>query len=263
MFKREMKVNFKSFLIWLLILIALFLVVFVMYPSIINGENAQMMEEMMKLFPEEILKAFNMDISSIDSAFGWLKSEGFVFVLLIIGCYSGILGSNILLKEENDKTIEYLNSLPIKRNNIVFSKVITGLIYIALMVILIGIFNYVGLVLSDDFDKDQYILLSITPIFPSFVIYFICMFLSTFTNKTKKMFGLSLGIVLISYMLQMLSTLANETEFLKYLSVFSLADIRNVILDKAINPLMIFLSLILSIVFLISTIVHFNKKELV
>lgn len=263
MFKREMKVNFKSFLIWLLILIALFLVVFVMYPSIINGENAQMMEEMMKLFPEEILKAFNMDISSIDSAFGWLKSEGFVFVLLIIGCYSGILGSNILLKEENDKTIEYLNSLPIKRNNIVFSKVITGLIYIALMVILIGIFNYVGLVLSDDFDKDQYILLSITPIFPSFVIYFICMFLSTFTNKTKKMFGLSLGIVLISYMLQMLSTMANETEFLKYLSVFSLADIRNVILDKAINPLMIFLSLILSIVFLISTIVHFNKKELV
>ena len=263
MFKREMKVNFKSFLIWLLILIALFLVVFVMYPSIINGENAQMMEEMMKLFPEEILKAFNMDISSIDSAFGWLKSEGFVFVLLIIGCYSGILGSNILLKEENDKTIEYLNSLPIKRNNIVFSKVITGLIYIALMVILIGIFNYVGLVLSGDFDKIQYILLSITPIFPSFVIYFICMFLSTFTNKTKKMFGLSLGIVLISYMLQMLSTLANETEFLKYLSVFSLADIRNVILDKAINPLMIFLSLILSIVFLISTIVHFNKKELV
>ena len=263
MFKREMKVNFKSFLIWLLILIALFLVVFVMYPSIINGENAQMMEEMMKLFPEEILKAFNMDISSIDSAFGWLKSEGFVFVLLIIGCYSGILGSNILLKEENDKTIEYLNSLPIKRNNIVFSKVITGLIYIALMVILIGIFNYVGLVLSGDFDKIQYILLSITPIFPSFVIYFICMFLSTFTNKTKKMFGLSLGIVLISYMLQMLSTMANETEFLKYLSVFSLADIRNVILDKAINPLMIFLSLILSIVFLISTIVHFNKKELV
>ena len=263
MFKREMKVNFKSFLIWLLILIALFLVVFVMYPSIINGENAQMMEEMMKLFPKEILKAFNMDISSIDSAFGWLKSEGFVFVLLIIGCYSGILGSNILLKEENDKTIEYLNSLPIKRNNIVFSKVITGLIYIALMVILIGIFNYVGLVLSGDFDKIQYILLSITPIFPSFVIYFICMFLSTFTNKTKKMFGLSLGIVLISYMLQMLSIMANETEFLKYLSVFSLADIRNVILDKAINPLMIFLSLILSIVFLISTIVHFNKKELV
>ena len=65
----------------------------------------------MSLFPDDLLKAFNMDISSISSAYGWLKSEGFVFVLLIIGSYSGIMGSNILLKEENDKTIEYLNSV--------------------------------------------------------------------------------------------------------------------------------------------------------
>jgi ABC-2 type transport system permease protein len=65
------------------------------------------MEEMLKVFPPEVLKAFNMDISSIDSAYGWLKSEGFIFVLLIIGCYSAIMGSNVLLKEESDKTIEY------------------------------------------------------------------------------------------------------------------------------------------------------------
>ena len=36
-----------------------------------------MMDEMMNLFPEEMLKAFNMDIASMNSAFGWLKSEGF------------------------------------------------------------------------------------------------------------------------------------------------------------------------------------------
>ena len=170
----------------------------------------------MEMFPKEMLKAFNMDISSIDSAYGWLKSEGFVFVLLIIGCYSGILGSNILLKEENDKTIEYLNSLPIKRSAIVLNKVFCGLLHIVLMVVILGIFNYVGLSLSGDFDKLQYILLSITPIFSSLVIYFGCMFFSTFTHKTKKMLGISLGIVLISYVLQVLSSLADTTEFLKY-----------------------------------------------
>ena len=98
MFKREMKVNFKSFIIWLLVLLVIFTVVFLMYPSIISSDNIKMMDEMMEMFPKEMLTAFNMDISSIDSAFGWLKTEGFVFVLLIIGCYSGILGSNILLK---------------------------------------------------------------------------------------------------------------------------------------------------------------------
>ena len=62
MFKREMKINLKGFIIWTLILIGLFLVVFLVYPSIINSDSIQMMDEMMKIFQEEMLKAFNMDI---------------------------------------------------------------------------------------------------------------------------------------------------------------------------------------------------------
>ena len=263
MFKREMKVNFKSFLIWLLLLIGIFTISFLIYPSIINSDNIKMMDEMMQMFPKEVLKALNMDISSIDSVFGWLKSEGFVFALLLIGCYSGILGSNILLKEENDKTIEYLNSLPIKRGTIVLNKVLCGLLYIVLIVVILGIFNYIGLCLSGKFDEKLYLLLSITPIFSSIVIYFGCMFLSTFTHKTKKMLGISLGIVLISYVLQILSSLAETTEFLKYFSVFTLSDIRNVITYITINPLMIIISAVLSILFLGLTMIRYNKKELV
>lgn len=263
MFKREMKVNFKSFLIWLLLLIGIFTISFSIYPSIINSDNIKMMDEMMEMFPAEVLKALNMDISSIDSVFGWLKSEGFVVALLLIGCYSGILGSNILLKEESDKTIEYLNSLPIKRSTIVLNKVLCGLLYIVLMVGILGIFNYIGLSLSGEFDKNLYILLSITPIFSSVVIYFGCMFLSTFTHKTKKMLGISLGIVLISYVLQVLSSLAETAEFLKYFSAFTLADIRNVIMDISINPLLILISIGLSVMFLGLTIIRYNKKELV
>ena len=263
MFKRELKVNLKNFIIWLLILVGIFSLAYMIYPSIINSDNIKMMDEMLEMFPKEVLIAFNMDISSMDSAFGWLKYEGFVFALLIIGCYASILGSNIVLKEENDKTIEYLISLPIKRINIVNKKIIVGLIYIILMVILFGIFNYIGLSLSGEFNKKQYILLSITPIFSSIVLYFICVFISTFTNKTKKMFGLSLGIILISYMLQMLSAMSESVEFLKYFSVFTLADIRNVIIDIAINPYMIIMSILLSIILYILTIIRYNKKELI
>lgn len=263
MYKRELKVNFKSFIIWNIILLSIFLLVYLMYPSIVSSNNIDMINELMKVFPEEVLIAFNMDISSMDSAFGWLKSEGFVFVLLIIGCYAGILGSNILLKEESDKTIEYLNSLPVKRSDIVKSKTITGLIYVISMIIILGIFNYIGLLFSGDFDKKQYLLLSITPIFSSTVIYFLCLFLSTFTHKTKKMLGLSLGIVMISYILQTLSAMSESVEFLKYFSVFTLADIRNVILENSINPIIIIISVLLSIILYILTIINYDRKELV
>ena len=96
MIKRELKINFKSFIIWLAILIGLFAIVFLVYPAIIENDHLKRMDELMSIFPEEVLKAFNMDLSSLESVFGWLKSEGFVFILLITGCYSGMLGADIL-----------------------------------------------------------------------------------------------------------------------------------------------------------------------
>jgi len=263
MFKREMKINLKNFIIWTALLIGLFLIVFLVYPSIIKEGNMEMIDEMMKLFPQEILKAFNMDIASIDTAYGWLKSEGFVFALLIIGAYSGIIGSNILLKEENDKTIEYLNSVPVTRKKIAISKILSGLIYIVLMVAFLGIFNFIGLTISGDFDVKSFMLLSITPIFSSIVIFALCMFISTFTHKTKKTIGISLGIVFISYFLNIISEMSESTEFLKYISIFTLSDIRNVITDVAINPLMAILSVVITAIFIILTIMHYDKKELV
>ncbi len=263
MFGRELKINLKNFIIWTGILLALFLMVFLIYPSLVAEENISSMNDMMEMFPEDVLKAFNMDISGIDSAFGWLKTEGFVFLLLITGVYSSILGANILLKEENDKTIEYLNGLPITRRQIVLSKAGCGFLYILLMVVIVGVFNYIGLVLSGDFDKKVYLLLSITPCFSSLVFFAISLFLSTFTHKTKKVFGLSLGIVFVSYFLQIVSEMSDKVEKLKYLSVFTLADIRNVITERTINPVAVVVTILLIIVFTVMATVHYERKELV
>ena len=89
------------------------------------------------------------------------------------------------------------------------------------------------------------------------------MFLSTFTHKTKKMLGVSLGIVLVMYILQTFSTMADEVSFLKYFSVFTLSDIRNVIIDVSINPVMVLISISLSILFLGLTLFKYSRKELV
>ena len=33
---------------------------------------------------KEVVKAFNMDIASINTAYGWVKSEGLMFLMLLI-----------------------------------------------------------------------------------------------------------------------------------------------------------------------------------
>ena len=263
MLKRELKVNLKSFIIWLSVLLIMFLVVFLVYPYIITDDTVKNLDEMMKVFPPELLKAFNMDITSINTAYGWLTSEGFMFVLLIIGVYSSIMGGSILLKEESDKTIEYLGTLPIKRNKIITNKVIVSIIYMISMVLILGIFNYIALILSCDFNHKQYLLLSITPILIALPLFSFNLFLSTFMHKTKKVVGISLGMVFIFYLFNVLSELSKNVEFMKYFSVYTLADIRNILAKTAINPIMILISIIITLVFTICTYMRYNRKELI
>ena len=218
---------------------------------------------MMKTMPEEMLKAFNMDLTSVSTAYGWLKTEGFMFILLIVGIYSSTLGLNIVLKEENDKTIEYLGFLPIKRSKIMTNKIIVSLTYIILMVLIVGLFNYIALLISGDLDQLEFILLSLTPLLIGIPLFAINLFISTFLNKTKRTFAIGLGLVFIFYILNLLSTLSSKVEFIKYFSIYTLADIRNVIDKSSINPVMIVISLGITIVFIIGSYLRYNKKELI
>ena len=240
----------------------MFLIVYLVYPYIITDDSMKSMDELMKVFPEEVLKAFNMDTTSITTAYGWVKTEGFTFVLLIIGIFSSFLGGNILLKEENDKTIEYLGSLPLKRNSIITSKIIVSIIYIVLIVILFGIFNYICLTISGDFNQKEFLLLSITPLFAALPLFSINLFISTMLHKTKSTIGIGLGIVFLSYIINVLSELSTKVEFLKYISVYTLCDVRNIITEVSINPIMIIISLLITIVLCLSSYISYNKKEL-
>ena len=161
--RKEMKNGLISFLIWTAVLCGMFGMIFLLYPYIIDDVDPESINALLNLFPESVLKAFNMDLSGIDSAFGWLKSEGFVFILLVSGCYSALLGSSIVLKEENDHTIEYLNALPVSRTQIVLKKYISGLIYVTGFVLVTAVSNWLFLTFTETVDNRAYWLLAITP----------------------------------------------------------------------------------------------------
>ena len=138
-----------------------------------------------------------------------------------------------------------------------------ALIYILLMILTIALFNYICLELSGDFDRLQYILLSITPLFSALPMFAITLFISTFFHKTKKTFGIGLGIGIVSYFIQVLSEMNEKGEFLKYFTVYTLSDIRNVILNITINPIMPILSIFITVLFVLFTYIKYDRKELV
>lgn len=263
MLKRELKINFKTFLIWLSILNVIFLVVFLVYPSLFSADSSNTIDELMKMFPSEILVAFNMDITSISTSYGWLKSEGMIFILLISGCYAGLLGSQIVLKEENEKTIEYLYALPVTRNQILKAKILAGVIYICLLVMGSSLFNYIILAFQQQIDISQYLALSLSPLWTSAIFYFLCLFISTLTHKTKKISGIALALVMISYFLQMLANISDQAAFFQYFSIFTIADTRNIITQGMIDPLKIIIAVFICLICLTLTLWQYNRKELI
>ena len=82
-------------------------------------------------------------------------------------------------------------------------------------------------------------------------------------RKTKKITAVCLGITFASYMLNMFSSISSEIDFLKYISIFTLCDVRNIILDERINIIMVIITLVLNVVFIILSIYKYQRKEFV
>ena len=61
----------------------------------------------------------------------------------------------------------------------------------------------------------------------------------------------------------MFSQLSDSVEFLKYFTVYTLGDLRNVIVDISINPVMILISLVITLSFIIGSFIKYERKELV
>lgn len=260
MFKRELKINLRSVIIWALTCMGIFLTGFLVYPTMPKGAN---LDELLNSMPKEFMKLFNMDITSINNVFGWIKTEGNMFLLLITGVFASTLGASILLKEESEKTIEYLAAKPVTRNQIVTAKIFSGMLCIIIMNLAVTIFNYIGLTLSGEFNSQEYFILSFAPLLAALPLFCMSMLLATFFDKTKKTSGLSIGLVFLSYFLSVAANMSDKVNFLKYFSIYTLANSREIILNKALGweNLGIALGLLLLLMPLIYY--RYNKKELV
>lgn len=261
MLKKEFKYNIKTLFIWLVIIVAFLGIIFLVYPSVIK-DNQSMMDIMNQMFSPEMLKMFNMDIISLDSVFGWIATEGYIFLMLISGSYFALLGGTVLLKEQSEHTINFLYSKPISKNRILTSKMLLGLIYTIIFCGIIALTMLIGLHYSGDLDYTKWSLISLTPVFISVLFYAISMLVSLGFKKTSTSIGVNLGIVFGFYILSILSTLSDKIEFLKYLSPFYYMDARDILVDSKISTFNISVMLISTVVFVVSTYIIYNKKEL-
>lgn len=261
MIKKELKSNYKGLLIWSFVIVGLFLMVFLIYPTIIDRMDPKLMQGYMDLLPKEMLKAMNFDLVDVMSAFGWFKSEGIIMILLIGGIYASILGGGILLNEENDGTINFLLSKPISREKIFYNKLISGFILLTLFVIVTFVFIFWGYFLSAPFDAKLLTIIYLNIALVLYLIYFISILISTFFRKNKIMTSISIGMVFFFYIIYVVGGLSEDFTWLSNLSIFSLIPVRKIIQDQSLDILRIFICFALSFLMILIAGHRFKEKE--
>ncbi len=260
MIKLEIKKNIGGLIGWNLVLVIMFLLVFIMFPSIVKDSEAMM--QVLNTMDQTLLEMFNLDTIHFDSVFSWIATEGHVFLLLIGGIYFAILGGTILLKEESEGTIEFLYSKNITRNKIFLNKMLIGIIFAIIFNVIILVFLAIGLFISDDLKIKELLLLMLTSFLAHLSFFSISLFISTFMKKTSKATMLALAIVFIFYMINILYIMEDMFDALKYLTPFYYTNARTIIQDGTIDINNILILLISIIVINIIALIKYNKKEL-
>ena len=260
MFKREIRINFRPWLVWTAVLLGFYISVVAVYPLILNG-NEKTIDAMMATFSEDVLKAFNMDLASISSPAGWIKSEGMMFDLLVGGLFAAMTGAGILLREESDKTIEFLAAKPVGRARIVTVKAVSGLLYVTLFDLAVAAGILVSLFLSDDLDAVPMLEMLLTPLAAFWALFSAALFLSTFCHSVKSVLGIGFALVFTSYFLSLLGSMSEKLEFLKYFSVFTACETRRILEQGAVNWPALGIVTALAAGFLALTYARYQRKE--
>ena len=110
-FVRELKANLKSLLIWggiVILFVSIGIAKFSAYEG--NPEMLAILDQM----PPALLEAFNFDAFNLTTITGFLGVM-FIYFALLLSISAAMWGSDIISKEERDRTVEFSLTLPIPR----------------------------------------------------------------------------------------------------------------------------------------------------
>lgn len=260
--KTEFKRNLRSLILWSSIVAGMAALMLLLYPAFKDAFSQ--MEEFLSIYPEEFLEAFGMGEGGLDMSdfYGWFGVEGYLFVNLIGGSYAAILGGSILSKEEDDKTIEFLLSKPISRDHILYGKGLVVAINLLLLNTFVGIVLLIAFTIYGDLNVPVWLLFSYAPFILQMIFASLSFFISVFIVKSRKVISIALGIVIGMYVIDLISKLTDEFEYLKYITPYEYINAVTIVNDETIKPLYLLISVLIIGISFISAWFFYRKKDI-
>lgn len=232
------------------------------YPSI--QQQSAALNDIVKSFPQGILKAFGATSDSLDSLAGLLVSKqyGLIWPLMTAALAISFAGG-ALAGEIDSGTIGLLLALPISRTQLVLSKLIAGITGLAVFV-LATVTAAIPLVaaLGYKLSTPAVIKLSLLGFLFGTAVLGVSMLVSAASSSRGRVAAvIGLGLVLM-YVANLLSLLLTSLDRLKYISIFYYFDAMGTLSGNHLSLAAVAILLITTIISIVAAIIVFDRRDI-
>jgi ABC-2 type transport system permease protein len=258
--KRELRANVKSLIIWSVIVI---LFVTVGFSKFSAYEGNPELLAILDSVPPAMMEAFNFsafNLTTISGFFGVM----FTYFALILSISAAMWGTDVITKEERDKTVEFALTLPVTRGKLIASKTAATALNCA---VLLGVTWAVVLINSTVYQTNneffEFLSLSMVSLFIMQLIFMaIGIFLASTLKQYKRASSVAVAILLGTYFISILSGLNESLSFLKYFTPFQYFNPADLLRNARIDVLYVGLSAVIIAASLVGAYYAYTKRDL-
>ncbi|WP_309118724.1 ABC transporter permease subunit [Paenibacillus sp.] len=198
-----------------------------------NDELSRLIES----YPPAMLAAVGIEPDALTTFEGWMSTQPYTFFTLMLGVFAAIWASASIAKERDRQTAEWLFSLPYGRGEIFFSKALTHWLEVtAVYALSVAVTLGFGYGTTDVNAPGAVVLLLTAGYCIALAFAGIGYALTAAFRSERAAISAASGIVVVSFLLQMLNGLDDSVSWLSNFSLFQAFDAASIRRDAVLTP---------------------------
>jgi len=259
-FLRELKANLKSLLVWSVIVSFLIMMSAAKFSGFANDPE---MVKMLDSMPPALLDALSMRAFNLTTLSGFYGVM-YIYFALMAAIAAAMWGSDIISKEERDKTVEFSLVLPVSRSRVITAKALAALVNCIAFVLITWA---ISLVAVRSYQPDQafykFLALEMRAMFVIELVFLaVGLLLGCAMKQYKRAGSTAVAIILLAYFLSIVTVLQEKLDFLKYFTPFKYFDAGELFRTGKMEGSYLLLSAGIIVVCLALAYVIYNKRDL-
>jgi len=210
-----------------------------------------------------MLEAFQMEAFNLTTITGFYGLM-FTYFSLIVTISAAMWGSDIISKEERDKTVEFALTMPITRQKVVTSKILAAMVNCIALLIILWVASLLAVArYQPDSGFYEFLALSMLSLFIIQMVFLsVGIFLGCSMKQYKRAGAVAVAVLLTTYFLSIFSGLNDNLAFLRFFSPFAYFNPATLLNESTIEIGFVFLSLAIIVVLLMGGYYTYARRDL-